>query len=213
MKKSTMLVLAIAVIFVAAGISPAFAGGVGSLRISPSLPIEVSSPAEFETWVQPGCDSVNDLHIFLVMTQACYNSLTGDVEVEWNGGSITIAMGDWTMESDNSVKVPPNTVNGAGYTVASLKDHLETSGPIYWAFEPFLGGTLDEDHQTFTVTLPSGNPEMLVYDLGKCDGSTMFDVRVPPTIPGFVVPEPAAIAAVLSPMIALAGYAIHRKKR
>jgi len=54
---------------------------------------------------------------------------------------------------------------------------------------------------------------MLVYVLGKTDGNTVFNNRVPPTIPGFVVPEPAAIAAAATSFGALAAYALIKRKR
>lgn len=170
---------------------PVFAG-TGGIRIDPPLPDGSETPAVFEVWVQGGAIA-NDPHIFLVMTESSFMGLTGDVEVSWDGGSITIPEAAWTSETDNSKKVPPGTSSGAGYTVASLKDHLDTDGPIYWVFADLWDDPLDSTKKTLTVTLPSTNPEMLVYILGKSTGSTefdaVFDIRVPPTIPGFVVPE------------------------
>lgn len=170
---------------------PVFAG-TGGIRIDPPLPEESETPAVFEVWVQ-GNAIANDLHIFLVMTESSFIGLTGDVDVSWEGGSVIIPETAWTPETENSKKVPPGTTNGAGYTVASLKDHLDTDGPIYWAFADLWDDPLDSIKKTITVSLPSTNPEMLVYLLGKsgrgaeCD--TKFNIRVPPTIPGFVVPE------------------------
>ena len=167
---------------------PVFAG-TGSIRIDPPLPDMSASPADFEIWAQS--DVANDPHIFLVITEACYNGLTADTVVSWSGGSLTIIKAEWNgPETNNGDKLPPGASNGAGYTVASLQDHLDTEGPIYWAFGSILDGAqLTADHQTITVTLSSDDPNMLVYILGKSPDSEDFDMRVPPTIPGFVVPE------------------------
>jgi hypothetical protein len=181
---------------------PVFAG-TGGIRIDPPLPEGTTSPAVFKIWVQ-GKSTANDIHIFLVMTEASYEAFSGNVEVTWEGGSATIPKGDdWTKETVNSVKVPPETTNGAGYTVASLKDHLDTIGPIYWAFADLWDDGLGSSEETITVTLPSTDPNMLVYILGKSGKSPKFDMRVPPTIPGFVVPEvPLGTAATILAMAA-----------
>jgi len=185
----------------------------GTIRIDPPLPVMLSSPASFEVWVQPSAVPTTSPYIFLVMTKSCYDGLTGDVEVGWTGGSVTINTADWTEETIDGKKVPPGTTNGAGYTVASLKDHLGTTEPIYWAFEPFLSEPITQTPQSFTVTLPSTAPRMLVYALGKTDGSELFNNRVPPTIPGFVIPEPATIAAVAASSLALIGFAVRKRKQ
>ena len=55
---------------------------------------------------------------------------------------------------------------------------------------------------------------MLVYVMGKSDcGSDTYDMRVPPTIPGFVVPE-IPIGTVLSvlTMLGVAGLSKLRQK-
>jgi hypothetical protein len=188
--------------------TPAFAG-TGSIRIDPPLPDMTASPAEFEIWAQSGV--ANDPHIFLVITQECWAGLSADTTVDWGGSPIIIETGDWNgPESTNGDKLPPGTTPGAGYTVASLKDHLDTDGPIYWVFYPILGGAqLTSVHETITVSLSSDDPEMLVYILGKSPDSDDFDTRVPPTIPGFVVPEiPLGTIMGLASMIAaLAIYA------
>ena len=171
--------------------------GTGGIRIDPPLPTGTESPATFDIWVQ-GKDDANDPHVLLVITQSCYEGLSEveDVVVSWDGGAESISItkaSDWTMDTVNSVKVPSGTTSGAGYTVASLKDHLETDGPIYYAFAPILGESLGEDKVSITVTCPSNDPKMLVYILGKSSDSEssgeLYDLRVPPTIPGFVVPE------------------------
>jgi len=197
MKKANLLIL-IALAISTSIIALPVNAGVGGIRIEPPLPIMTESPAEFKIYVQNG-DTANDPHIFLVMTESCHAGLTGDVEVSWEGGSITIT--NWYPEPEDK-KIPPNAKNGANYTIASLKSHLETSGPIYWAFEPILSGALTTVPVNITVTLPSTDPEMLVYIMGKSNGSELFDMRVPPTIPGFVVPEiPLGTIAGLASMI------------
>lgn len=202
MKRSSIVVLLSIVILASLTLTPVFAG-TGGIRIDPPLPEGSESPAVFEIWVQ-GKTLATDLHIFLVMTESCYEAFSGSVEVSWDGGSIPIPKGAaWTKETDNSVKVPDGTTSGAGYTVASLKDHLETFEPIYWAFEPILGDPLGKIKETITVTLPSEDPDMLVYILGKSGASEFFDMRVPPTIPGFVIPEiPFGTAATILAMVA-----------
>ena len=202
MKRSGLILLLSFMAITSMTFLPASAG-TGGIRIDPPLPEGSESPATFKIWVQ-GKSTANDIHIFLVMTEACYDAFSGDVEVSWDGDSITIPKGnDWTKETVNSVKVPPGTTSGAGYTVASLKDHLDTTGPIYWAFADLWDDGLGPDKETITVTLPSTDPNMLVYILGKSGKSCLFDMRVPPTIPGFVVPEvPIGTAATILAMAA-----------
>ena len=188
----------------------------GTVRIEPALPVESTSPADFEVWVKPSGDPTSDPHIFLVMTASCYAGLDS-VKIYWGAGEdpdiVLTNDGVWTEETVPGTKVPPDTTNGAGYTVASLKDHLGTTDSIYWAFVSILDG--DDITQTptpFTIILNSESPKMLVYILGETSGSSLFDNRVPPTIPGFVIPEPATIAAVVTPLIGLIGYAAHRRR-
>jgi hypothetical protein len=217
-KRRTLVSISL-LLAVALTVIPIVSAGTGSLRISPALPALVSSPADFETWAQSG--SVKDPHIFLVMTKACHDGLTGNVVVKWAGGSITIQETEWTQETDDGHKVPPGTTSGAGYTVSSLKSHLTTADPVYWVFKPFLGGqTLTQTHVSFNVTLPSTNPKMLVYVLGKSGSadtgtsaaSDLFDARVPPTIPGLVIPELGPLLLASSSFAALGFYAVKRRR-
>ena len=201
----------VAILSLTAIVNIAFA--VDLIRIDPALPVMVQSPATFTVYIQSGADAT-DPHIFLVMTEDSFNGLTGDVTVDWPGGAtpdLTIVAADWTFEDDNSVKVPPNTDAGTGYTVASLKSHLGTTDGIYWAFEPFLSGPITTTPQSFTVTLPSTDPRMLVYALGKSGETTLFNNRVPPTIPGFVVPEATPLIIMGISFGAVALYAYKRK--
>jgi hypothetical protein len=192
-------------------ICPVVAAGRGSLRISPAMPTMVSSPATFETWVQ-GKGHVSDPHIFLVMTNSSYYGLTAAVKVEWAGGSLMIPTAAWTSETTNGNKVPPNTASGAWYTVGDLKSHLGTTQQIWWAFQPFLSGqNITQTHTAFTVTLPSNNPRMLVYVVGKDANVGLYDVSVPDSIPGFVVFEPGPIFAMLALFSAFMVYAVKRR--
>jgi hypothetical protein len=218
MKKQKLTTVVIAIISLALVTSPALAA---SIRIQPhgsyfGLPVMLSSPATFYVNLTAGQagNPTTDPHIFLVMTETSFNSLTGDVTVSWNNGTESVTITSWTMESANSVKVPPGCEPGTGYTVAALRDHLNTTEPIYWAFAPFLDGmNITHTAIPFTVTLPATAPRMAVYVLGKTVGSELFDNRNPPTQPGFVVPEPATIVAASLSMVALLGYAMLKRKR
>jgi hypothetical protein len=54
---------------------------------------------------------------------------------------------------------------------------------------------------------------MLVYVLGKSSlTATLFDMKVPPTQPGLVVPEPSVLLAIIGSFGALALYAFKRRK-
>jgi hypothetical protein len=169
------------------------------------------SPATFETWVQ-GKGNASDPHIFLVMTNSSYYGLTAAVKVEWAGGSLTVPKTAWTSETNNGKKVPPNTAPGAWYTVAALKSHLRTTQQIWWAFEPFVSGqNITQTHTSFTVSLSSNSPRMLVYVLGK-DAPGEYDIGVPDSIPGFVVFEPGPMLATLAMFSAFMVYAVKRRK-
>lgn len=211
MKKAFIALAALVVVAIA--FQPVFAA---TIRLDPhgsyyGQPTMLSSPATFNVYVQPSGDPTSDPHILLVMTETCYNALTDDVTVEWSDGSITIT--SWSKASVLSEKVPPDADSGTGYTVALLKDHLDTSEDIYWAFEGILDGEpLTTTPAEFTITLPSTDPRMMVYVLGKTGDSELFNNRVPPTQPGFVVPEVATIFIAASSMLALGAYACMRKK-
>jgi len=197
--------------------------GKGILRIDPPLPTMLDSPADFRIYVQQKDVTVYSPHIFLVMTEACRNGLKGPVTVAWSylslSGTITINTAEWTKPTTK--KIPPSAF--ADYTVSSLKDHLGTSSDIYYAFKPFSGlsSIAYGNDLMIIVTLPSSSPRMLVYALGKSTNpsvlspsldSDVFDVFIPPTIAGFVVPEPMTIAAVAVPIATLIGYKITKKK-
>ena len=224
MKKPILSLLAITVVL--ATVSFAFAGNAtGTIRLGPDIwPVMVASPAVFDIWVEGAGDPTNQPHVLLVMTEDCWNGLTGDVVVNWTGDSVSFnKMTNFTGVTDNSAKVPPSgTTEGACYTVASLKDHLSyalsvplsATDTIYWAMKPFLGGgPLTDTHQSFTITFTSSDPRMLVYALGETTMSEgKFDTKVPPTKPGFIVPELVPILLVVASFSALALYAIKRRK-
>lgn len=185
--------------------------GEGTIRINPALPIMVGTKYTFLVWTQ--CGTAYEPSIFLVMTNACHDSLT-NVIIEWVSGSITLYPEDFTIETEHTggIKVPPNA--NPGYTVASLMDHLGTIEPIWWAFKSFLDGPITNMATSFTLTLNSENPRMLVYVLGKrTTSATTYTLFVPPTIPGFIIPEPATMASVAISMFALATYVTLRKRK
>ena len=215
MKKriASLVIIALASILVA----PVLA--VGQINVSPSADegITVTSPADFTVNMGDSKTSY-DPHIFLVMTEDCFDGLNSAINITWDGGSLVVTSGDFNYESgleEPEPKVPPNTVNGAGYTVSSLQSHLETSEGIYWAFEPFLGGMmLSSTPIEFTVSIDSNATAMLVYVLGKAsETDTLYTDRVPPTNPGFVVPEAATVLLAIASLSALGLYALKRKKQ
>jgi hypothetical protein len=199
-----ILIPLMAVILLVAVAGPVYA--LGTIRIQPANPTMISSPATFNISVTE--HPADDPHIILVMTKACYNGLTGSVQITWSGGSKSFSAANFT--SAKTGKVPPSTPD-ADYTVASLQDHLGVSHSedVYYAFGPFLAGPITQTKQTFVVTLPSTAPRMLVYAIGK--SSTDFDNKVPPTIPGFVVPELGPILLALASFSALGLYSLRRK--
>lgn len=195
------------------------------IRIDPFWPTMVASPATFETWVQAGSNDAYDPQILVVITQECYDGLT-DVELD-NGlpGTVTILKAAFTPNavSDNSASVPPTA--SSNYQVAALKDHLDeglsiplsASDTIYWALadapfgEPLEG---DGTHVTFTVDIHSTTVRALIYVMGSSvDDSGDIDMGIPPTPAGFIVPEPATIAAVATSIGAFGLYAYHRKRK
>ena len=212
MKKSLVSVVIISLAALIIGTT--LAAGQGLIRLDPHgsyypEPVMLESPATFTVWVQSGPEAI-DPHIFLVMTDSCYQGLTS-VTVDWPGGSDPdLTVTSWTKVTTQ--KVPPGCHSGVDYTAASLKDHLSTEEDVWYAFEPFLAGPITETPQPFTVTLESTDPRMMVYALGKAPGETLFTNRVPPTQPGFVVPEVATILLAAASFSAFAVYALLRKR-
>lgn len=195
----------------------ACAGGTGEIRIEPHgsyypLPIMLKSPATFNISVT--AHTAYSPNILLVMTNASYQGLTGPVVVGWNGGSITFQASDFKPVNNGYIPTT-GTTNGARYLVSSLKEHIGVNGTeddtLWYAYGPFLSEPITTTPQTFNVTLPSTNPRMLVYALGKSKCSTLFDMRVPPTRPGFIVPDPAPLLLALASFSAFGVLAIKRR--
>ena len=211
-KKKTLIAILMLTLIASTYASITLAQPTGVIRIDPPLPYMTESPADFTIWVQGQTTACNPI-ILLVMTDSCYQGLSGPVTVEWEGGG-PIAIGPWT-ESTTEDKIPDFASEGAAYTVASLKSHLETSGSIWYAWAPILGGEDIDPGETFeiTVTMMSDDPNMLVYIMGESDcGSGVYDMAVPPTIPGFVVPE-VPIGTLLSIFTMLGSASLYKLRR
>jgi hypothetical protein len=72
---------------------------------------------------------------------------------------------------------------------------------------------LTSDAKEITITLDSSEPRMLVYLMGKSeDDAALFDVRVPPTNPGFVIPE-VAIGSIMTAVAMFAALGLFAYKR
>jgi hypothetical protein len=203
---------------------PYVMAGTGSLRISPEWPIMVPSPADFTIWCQDGTSY--NVNILLIITESCYFSMqtTGAVIVEY-GGSELVAFDKDDFKPVTGMGgeyVPPSgTTEGGRYTVASLKDHLdlglsdllESDDIIYWAMKPIFDA-LGSDPKEITITLNADNPRMLVYLLGKSvEDAELFDVRIPPTPSGFVVPEVTPLFIAGASFAGLALYLIKQRRQ
>jgi hypothetical protein len=206
---------------------PCVMAGTGSLKISPEWPTMVASPADFTVWCQNGISY--DVNILLVMTDSCHASLpsTDGVVVEDDVGTpiVSFGYGDFTgVTGMGGVYVPDSgTTPGARYVVSSLKDHLdlglseplESDDKIWWAMKP-LFATLDNDPEAITIKLNSDNPRMLIYLMGKSeDSADLFDMHIPPTPAGFIIPEVAigSIMAVAAMFTALGLFAYKKKHK
>lgn len=198
----------------------------GIIIITPQWPVTQNTPATFQINVSKPSDPTYDPQILLAMTVSCYNGLPDPpahaVDITWRGppvGEVHFLKIDFELLHGNPPpKVPPDTISSVQYTRSSLSDHLGEGGStdVYWANASFpIGdGKLHEAAQTFLVTLHSTAPKMLVYAIGKTsEVADKYNIWVPPTNPGFVVPEPATIAAVATSLGALGLYAIRRKRK
>lgn len=221
MKKYVMFFMMLLLISI-----PSVSAETGSLRIDPAWPLMVESPSDFTVWCQSGTSY--NVAILLVITQECYDSMPGTgavVTVESDAGTIEIYKAAFEINvvtGMGGVYVPDSgATEGARYEVASLKDHLdyglseplESDDTIRW-YMAYLFDELGEDPEDVTITLNSGDPRMLIYLLGRSeDGADLWDMRVPPTIPGFVVPEISmgTIMALASMFTALALYTYKKK--
>jgi hypothetical protein len=214
MKRHILVGMIATITLLAFAANPVF-GQVGTIRIEPHGsyypdPIMLSSPATFNISVQRSADPTTDPHILLVMTNSCYYGLTGTVNVTWTGGYNDALV---FAEVNTGEYVPPTgTVPGVRYQVSGLKDHLNTSDSVWWAYGPFLAGNITQTKQEFTVTLPSTDARMLVYAIGKTGETELFNNRVPPTMAGFVVPELGPVLLALASFSAFALFTIRRRK-
>jgi hypothetical protein len=121
-KRRTPIIL-IAIFMLTMAASPVFA--LGTIRIEPHAfdlpdPMVVSSPATLNVTVTE--HTAYDPQIFLVMTKACHEGLTGNVTVTWTGGNLNFTPADFTPANTGEA---PHSTPKADYTVASLQDHLE----------------------------------------------------------------------------------------
>jgi hypothetical protein len=212
---------------------PVVLAGTGGLRISPTWPVMVSSPSDFTVWAQSA--DAYDVHVLLVTTEECYTEfadapiVVASVSYPAGGCSIGFTKNAFNSATVNSEKVPGDATEGAAYTVASLKDHLDeglstplgSGDTIYWAYASL--GDLCSDFDPLTTTPVTitvseegcSSPRMLIYMLGRSEeGAELLDMNVPPTQPGFMVPEIAvgSVMAIASMFAALGLYA-HKKKQ
>ena len=192
---------------------------IGQIRIEPHgsyypLPIMLKSPATFNVSVP--VRTAYRPHILLVMTNASYQGLKGPVLVNWTGGSTSFPK---TSFKAANKKYIPRTLETffVRYRVSALKEHIGVNGTeddtLWYAYGPFLSTPITKTPQTFNVTLPSTHPRMLVYAIGKSKCSPcLFNMRVPPTRAGFVVPDLAPILLTSASFGAFGIYAIKRRK-
>ena len=135
--------------------------------------------------------------------------------LSWDSDSISFSSGDF-IATDSGEVLPSGTTPGARYQVAALRSHLGVpeSEMVFYAHDEFLDNPLTESPQSFSVTLPSTDPRMLVYAIAKSMSSKTidFDMKVPPSIPGFVVPELGPIFLAIASFSAFALYAVKRRK-
>ena len=247
MKKLYILVPIVLVALIAASLyagttnaasvpTPLCGTGTGTIRIWPHgsyypLPIMLTTPATF------GTNTTNNQkaycpNVVLVMTNASYQGLTGPVTVTWIGGSTSFPKSNFTSVIINNATVPPSgATHGGSYKVSTLQEHIGVNNTadqwLWYVYGPFLSRPINGTIQTFTVTLPSTHPRMLVLIIGKSQCSTgcgicstgcgiqcipKFDMKVPPTQPGFVVPDAAPVLMALSSFSALGLYAVKRRK-
>jgi len=191
------------------------------IRIEPHgsyypLPIMLKSPATFNISVPVLALKAYHPHILLVMTNASYQSLKGQVLVNWTGGSTSFPKTSFKLANKKYIPRTPETFF-VRYRVSALKEHIGVNGTeddtLWYAYGPFLSTPITKTPQTFNVTLPSTHPRMLVYAIGKSKCSPcLFNMRVPPTRAGFVVPDLAPILLTSASFGAFGIYAIKRRK-
>ena len=192
----------------------------GLLEITPTWPIMTDTDETFEICVKNG-GTAHSPKLFLVMTDTCHAGLA-EVKIDFhdNGpsiGDVTLTDG-FTKETDTDKGLPPGYSPGIIMTVASLKSHIGIGGTdesIWWTLVPFpTGDTINgpTDKYKVHITLDSTDPSMMIYVYAKSSPGADYDMKVPPTNPGFMVPEPATIAAVATPTLTLLAYALYKRK-
>ncbi|MBS7619624.1 PEP-CTERM sorting domain-containing protein [Candidatus Bathyarchaeota archaeon] len=214
-KYASMLALMFLVIPLIVGLAVVNASETGSIRVLPSVPIRLQTTFHFSVETIGDDPVAFDPIIFLVMTKESYDGLTG-VTIEWSGGGVTFPKTSFSEEDDGSVKLPSEASPTIQYFVASLKEKLGTTGPIYWSYNSFLGDVITRKPKEFTVTLYSSKPNMLVYVFGKSSPSaTEYDMRsviIESQVTAFHVPEPVTILGLSASIAALIGYSAKRRK-
>ena len=205
-------------------ISSVLAVATSIIIITPQWPIAQKTPASLDISVTGPADPTYDPQILLAMTVDCYNGIDGPgdlaVRVAWTGDSLDFYKTDFLLLSGSPPPKVPPTGSDKQYVRSSLADHLGELGDsdVRWAMLPLPGtfppdGNLHTTPISLTVTVFSTNPKVLVYALGKSNPAENFDRWVPPTNPGFVIPEPATIAVTAMSMIALVAYTARKKKQ
>lgn len=198
-----------------------FAEGGGNIQLEPHssyypIPIMLSSPATFNVSTKSCQHTAYNPCIVLVMTNASYQGLTGDVTVEWNTISVSFKKGDFKEADESPGAKIPELPGLPVYTVSLLKEHIGVNGSeddtLWYAWGPFPSGPVNCTKQEFTVTLPSTNPRMLVYVVGKSSPDGDYDMFVPPTEPGLVVSDLAPLLLTISSFAALGIYWYKRKR-
>jgi len=193
----------------AALVIPVFAGGKGWIRIEPHAfdppdPIILGSPATFYVNLTSADKEVDDPQLLLITSKACLDGLNGDlITVSWSWEPYVPPMEvspfiEVDPKAGGADKwIPPEAAGyGKIYEADSLASHLESGEDTIWyayVDMPVDGNIIKgTDLYEFTLTVPSSAPRVLVYVFGEC-------AKVPPTRPGFVIPEIA-----LGPIAALA---------
>lgn len=173
---------------------PVLAGGQGQIRIEPHAfdppdPVIVESPATFNITVVE--QTAYDPQLLLVTTEACLDGLGdgGVISYSWDWEPYVPAFGLSKLDFTSIDKgwVPPE---GAGfgkiYQAKSLRSHLGVEDEfIYYVYidMPVDDDEIAEgDSYNVTISVPSESPRVLVYAFG-------VDSKVPPTRPGFIIPE------------------------
>ena len=161
-----------------------------SMVINPSILLAVSTTMNYSiTFDCP--DAASFPNILLVMTRASLVSLTGPIIVNWSGGSAVFARQNFQEVDDGFV--PPSSVtsfDSGRYTLDEIRMNLGmngTAGGVYCVFGSFLSEVVGRTAQSFSVLVPSENPQVLVLALARTFGSTSFNIRS--SLPLDIIPE------------------------